>query len=91
MDFHNLANVYRCMGDMDATLSAISRAEEQSEHLLLVHPAFHLTSIAHLELQLGRIDEALRTYQQAITLSRRAHHAEGLAQSLRTLGFSVAP
>jgi len=83
---HNLANVYRCMGDMDATLSAIRQAAEQSAHLMLVHPAFHLTTIAHLELQAGRIDQALRKYEEAIELSRRAHHAEGLAQSLRTLG-----
>ena len=59
---------------------------ELAQHLLPVQRSFHLTSIAHIELQQGRIDAAIATYQQAIELSRRARHAEGLAQSLRTLG-----
>jgi tetratricopeptide (TPR) repeat protein/class 3 adenylate cyclase len=83
---HNLANVHRGMGNMDATLASLRLADENSVHLLPVHRSFHLTSIAHIELQQGRIDAAIRTYRQAIELSRRARHAEGLAQSLRTLG-----
>jgi tetratricopeptide (TPR) repeat protein/class 3 adenylate cyclase len=84
---HNLANVHRGMGNMDATLATLRRADENSAHLgPVVHRSFHLTSIAHMELQQGHIDAAIQTYQQAIELSRRAHHAEGLAQSLRTLG-----
>ncbi len=83
---HNLANIHRGMGNLDATLASLRLADQNSEHLLPVHRSFHLTSIAHMELQLGHIDVAIRTYQQAIELSRRAHHAEGLAQALRTLG-----
>ena len=83
---HNLANIHRAMGNVDATLESLRRADENSVHLLPVHRSFHLTSIAHIELQQGRIDTAIQTYQQAIELSRRAHHADGLAQSLRTLG-----
>ncbi len=82
---HNLANIHRGMGNLDATLDSLRLADQNSEHLLPVHRSFHLTSIAHMELQLGHIDVAIRTYQQAIELSRRAHHAEGLAQGLRTL------
>jgi tetratricopeptide (TPR) repeat protein len=37
-------------------------------------------------LQQGDVDAALQTYQQAVDLSRRARHAEGLAQALRLLG-----
>ena len=77
---HNLANIHRGMGNLDATLDSLRLADQNSEHLLPVHRSFHLTSIAHMELQLGHIDVAIRTYQQAIELSRRAHHAEGLAQ-----------
>ncbi|HEY7057986.1 MAG TPA: tetratricopeptide repeat protein, partial [Vicinamibacterales bacterium] len=86
---HSLANIHRGMGNLEATLASLRLADQQSAHLLPVHRSFHLTSIAHMELQLGRIDTALQTYQQAIELSRRAHHAEGLAQSLRTLGEVV--
>ncbi|HEY2904794.1 MAG TPA: tetratricopeptide repeat protein [Vicinamibacterales bacterium] len=83
---HNLANVHRGMGNLDATLESLLRADENSAHLLPVHRSFHLTSIAHIELQQGRIEAAIQTYRKAIELSRPAHHAEGLAQSLRTLG-----
>ena len=57
-----------------------------ARYLLPIQRSFHLTSIAHIDLQQGRIDQALETYREAIELSRRARHAEGLAQSLRTLG-----
>ena len=83
---HNLANIQRGMGDLEATLITLRYADDQSAHLLPIHRSFHLTSIAHIELQRGSIDAAIRTYQEAIELSRRAHHAEGLAQSLRLLG-----
>jgi tetratricopeptide (TPR) repeat protein/class 3 adenylate cyclase len=83
---HNLANIHRGIGNLDAALEHLRRADENSAHLLPIQRSFHLTSIAHIELQTGSIDAAIHTYQQAIELSRRARHAEGLAQSLRTLG-----
>jgi tetratricopeptide (TPR) repeat protein len=83
---HNLANVHRGMGNLEATLALLRRADQNSAHLLPIQRSFHLTSIAHIELQNGNIDAAIHTYQQAIELGRRARHAEGLAQSLRTLG-----
>ena len=83
---HTVANIHRCMGNLDSSLASLRRADEVSEQLLPIQRSFHLTSIAHIELQLGSVDAAVRTYQKAIELSRRARHAEGLAQSLRTLG-----
>ena len=83
---HNLANVHRCMGDLDATLSCLRRADEITGQLLPIQRSFHLTSIAHIELQQGSIEAAIHTYKDAIELSRRARHAQGLAHSLRTLG-----
>ena len=83
---HNLANVHRFMGDLDATLSCLRRADEVSGQLLPIQRSFHLTSIAHIELQQGSIEAAIQTYKDAIELSRRARHAQGLAHSLRTLG-----
>ena len=55
-------------------------------HLLPIQRSFHLTSIAHIQLQQGRIDTAVETYRAAVDLSRRARHADGLVQSLRMLG-----
>jgi tetratricopeptide (TPR) repeat protein/class 3 adenylate cyclase/tRNA A-37 threonylcarbamoyl transferase component Bud32 len=84
---HSLASVHRMMGDLDLALTYLRQADETSRtHLLPIQRSFHLTSIAHIDLEQGRIDDALRTYREAIALSRRARHAEGLAQSLRTLG-----
>ena len=84
---HGLANVHRALNDPDEALVCLRRADDLCRtHLLPIQRSFHLTSIAHIDLQQGRIDQALRTYREAIALSRRARHAEGLAQSLRPLG-----
>jgi tetratricopeptide (TPR) repeat protein/class 3 adenylate cyclase len=84
---HNVANAHRLMGDPETALVWLRRADEVARtHLLPIQRSFHLTSIAHIDLQQGRVERALATYREAIALSRRARHAEGLAQSLRTLG-----
>jgi tetratricopeptide (TPR) repeat protein/class 3 adenylate cyclase/tRNA A-37 threonylcarbamoyl transferase component Bud32 len=84
---HNLANVHRACGDLDAALDCLLRSDEAMRiHMLPVHRSFHLTTIAHIRLQQGNVEAALQTYQQAVDLSRRARHAEGLAQALRLLG-----
>jgi tetratricopeptide (TPR) repeat protein len=43
-------------------------------------------AIAHVLLQQGQIVESLKTYEEAVALSRRARHADGLVQALRALG-----
>ncbi|MFL6279237.1 MAG: ATP-binding protein [Vicinamibacterales bacterium] len=87
---HNLANLYRAMGDFDRALECLVQSNEICRtHLLPIQRSFHLTSIAHIHLQLGRIDQALATYRTAVDLSRRARHAEGLVQSLRMLGNAL--
>ena len=61
---HNLANVYRGMGDLDRALDCLRRADEIARvHLLPIQRSFHLTSIAHIQLQQGHIDTALETYR----------------------------
>ena len=87
---HNLANVYRAMGDLDRALECLVESDEIARvHLLPIQRSFHLTSIAHIQLQQGHIDAALETYRAAVDLSRRARHADGLVQSLRMLGNAL--
>ena len=87
---HKLANVYRAMGDLDRALDCLSAERRVARvHLLPIQRSFHLTSIAHIQLQQGRIDAALETYRAAVDLSRRARHADGLVQSLRMLGNAL--
>ncbi|HEX2443934.1 MAG TPA: tetratricopeptide repeat protein [Vicinamibacterales bacterium] len=87
---HNLANVYRSMDDLDRALECLVQCDEVARtHLLPIQRSFHLTSIAHIHLQQGRIDAALETYHAAVDLSRRARHAEGLVQSLRMIGNAL--
>jgi predicted ATPase/class 3 adenylate cyclase len=84
---HNLGNVHRASGNLEAALACLLRADEAMRvNMLAVHRSFHLTTIAHIRLQQGDVEAALQTYQQAVDLSRRARHAEGLAQALRLLG-----
>ena len=84
---HILANVHRSLGDLDHALVCLHRCDEIAlANLLPIPQSFHLTSIAHIYLQQGRIDDALRTYRRAVELSQRARHADGHAQSLRALG-----
>lgn len=84
---HKLANVHCAMGDLESALGCLRHADEINRtHLLPIQRSFHLTSIAHIQLQQGDIPSSLRTYEQAVSLSRRARHAEGLANSLRPLG-----
>jgi tetratricopeptide (TPR) repeat protein/class 3 adenylate cyclase len=84
---HNLANVHRARGDLEAALACLLRADEAMRaNMLPVYRSFHLTTIAHIRLLQGDVAAALQTYQQAVDLSRRARHAEGLAQALRLLG-----
>jgi serine/threonine protein kinase/tetratricopeptide (TPR) repeat protein len=87
---HTLANVYRAMDDLDRALECLMQCDDVARiHLLPIARSFHLTSIAHIQMQQGRIDIALETYRAAVAQSRRARHADGLVQSLRMLGNAL--
>jgi tetratricopeptide (TPR) repeat protein len=74
-------------GDVPRALEYLQRADDSARaHMLPIQRSFHLTAIAHMHLQEGRVADSLRLYQGAVELSRRARHADGLAQSLRMLG-----
>ena len=49
---HNLANVFRAAGDLDRALECLVESDEIAcVHLLPIQRSFHLTSIAHIQLQ----------------------------------------
>ncbi|MBA3231198.1 MAG: tetratricopeptide repeat protein [Acidobacteria bacterium] len=84
---HNLANVFRASGDLNQALAHLERADDAGRaNMMPIQRSFHLTTIAHITLQQGRIEDAVGIYERAVELSRRARHAEGLAQGLRLLG-----
>jgi predicted ATPase/class 3 adenylate cyclase len=84
---HKEASVHRSLGNLDRALGTLRWADEITKtHLLPIQRSFHLTSIAHLELEQGHVDAAVAAYGEAIDFSRRARHAEGLVHALRTLG-----
>jgi tetratricopeptide (TPR) repeat protein len=87
---HLLATLHRAVGDLDRALDYLVRNDDIARiHLLPIQRSFHLTSIAHIQLQQGSIEAALQTYRSAVDLSRRARHAEGLVQALRMLGNAL--
>jgi tetratricopeptide (TPR) repeat protein/class 3 adenylate cyclase/tRNA A-37 threonylcarbamoyl transferase component Bud32 len=82
-----IAAAHRDLGNDDTALEHMLKVRDvAAERRLPVLASFSLPGIAHLQLQRGDVEGALQTYRQAVDLSRRARHAEGLAQSLRVLG-----
>ena len=84
---HNLANVHRELGEYDDALALLERTKEHTDGKRMpIQLSYHYTSIAHLHLQAGRVEESLAHYRAAVALTRRANFAPGLSQSLRMLG-----
>lgn len=84
---HRLASVHRSLGNAGKALDTLRGSDQITKsHLLPIQRSFHLTSIAHLELEQGHVEAAISAYEEAIDFSRRARHAEGLVHALRPLG-----
>src|SRR5690606_24746960 len=84
---HKEASVHRSLGNLERALTTLRMADDITRsNLLPIQRSFHLTSIAHLELERGHVDAAIGAYEEAIDFSRRARHADGLVHALRTLG-----
>ncbi|HEX5387761.1 MAG TPA: tetratricopeptide repeat protein [Gemmatimonadales bacterium] len=83
----NLANIHRELGDPALALKYLERAAALAvAKRLPIQLSYHYTAVAHLTLQNGAIDDAVRYYQDAVELTRKARYAPGLSQSLRFLG-----
>ncbi|UCD25025.1 MAG: tetratricopeptide repeat protein, partial [Gemmatimonadota bacterium] len=83
---HLLSTIYRLIGDLESALVHLRKSASVSEgSRLWVQHGFNLSSIAHVQWQQGKTEEAIQTYETAIRMLRRTRHAEGLSHSLRTL------
>ncbi|MEJ7812216.1 MAG: tetratricopeptide repeat protein [Gemmatimonadaceae bacterium] len=85
-----IGTVYLDLGDHDMALAYFRRAAAQAvgQHLP-INASFSLTTIAHLQLQQGHVEEALATYRQAVEMNRKARYADGSAHACRSLGEAL--
>ncbi len=82
-----ISTAYRDLGDDTRALQYLERVRSTAlERRLPVIMSFCLPAIAHIQLHAGDVEQALATYRQGVDLSRRARHADGLAQVVRALG-----
>ncbi|MDH3732473.1 MAG: tetratricopeptide repeat protein [Gemmatimonadota bacterium] len=87
---HTIGVIHSQLGDNEKGLDYLERAraslENRSTVFNVVQMHFHLTAIARLYVDEGRMDEALSLYEEAIDLCRQARHLEGLTTTLRVRG-----
>ena len=79
-----MATVYRDLGDYDRALEHYRRTESLLNNT--VYASFSLPGIAFVQLQQGKVEEALGSYREAVELNRKARYADGLAHACRSLG-----
>ena len=79
-----VGTVHRDLGHHDEALEYYRRT---AGYMTLPHYAsFTLPAVAHIQLQQGRIEEALATSREAVELNRKARYADGSTMANRTLG-----
>lgn len=85
---HRIATVHGALGDRARALEYLeeARAAVRTGASSVVQLHWHLTGIARIYLEDGRIEESLELYREAVELTREARHLGGLANSLRLLG-----
>ena len=83
---HILSLTERALGNLDEALAYINESiDVVDQHHTVIAGTFHQMTKASLLWQLGRTDEALDTWQLAVSQLRSCRHAEGLSQALKTL------
>ncbi|WP_373060478.1 serine/threonine-protein kinase PknK [Gemmatimonas sp.] len=79
-----MGTIHRELGNLDTALEFFRRTEAYLS--VTVYASFSQTSIALIQLQQGRVEEALATYQDLLRLNRKAGFVEGIALGCRSLG-----
>jgi tetratricopeptide (TPR) repeat protein/class 3 adenylate cyclase len=79
-----MATVYRDLGDYDQALHYYQRTATMLNDT--VYASFSLPGIAFVQLQQGKVEEALASYREAVDLNRKARYADGSAHACRSLG-----
>ncbi|MFV1987010.1 MAG: tetratricopeptide repeat protein [Gemmatimonadota bacterium] len=87
---HTIGVTHSKLGDLSKARDYLERAKTAAETgsavFNVVQMHFHVMALARLDIEEGRMDEALTSYQEAIDLCRRTRHIEGLTTSLRVRG-----
>lgn len=79
-----MGTIHRELGNLDTALEFFRRTEAYLT--VTVYASFSLTSIVHIQLQQGRVEEALESYRDVLRLNRLASFVEGIALGCRSLG-----
>ena len=79
-----MATVYRDLGDYERALDYYQRTAGILNNT--VYASFSLPGIAFVQLQQGKVEEALSSYREAVELNRKARYADGSAHACRSLG-----
>ncbi|MBK8010504.1 MAG: tetratricopeptide repeat protein [Deltaproteobacteria bacterium] len=84
---HMLGAVHRSLGDLEKAAAYFQQGVVLGgESMLPIQRSYHLTSLAHVYLLQGRVDESLRLYEDSVKMCRKTRHATGLSQSLQVFG-----
>ena len=79
-----IGSVHRDLGHLEQALEYYRRT---APYMSLPHYAsFTLPAVAHIQLQQGRIEEALATSREAVEMTRKARYADGSSAANRILG-----
>lgn len=79
-----MGTIHRELGNLDTALEFFRRTEAYLT--ITVYASFTQTSVAHIQLQQGRVEEALDTYREALLMNRAASNVEGIALGCGSLG-----
>lgn len=82
-----MATIYRDLGDYDRALETYRLTESSLNNT--TYASFSLPGMAYLQLQQGKVEEALASYRLAVELNRKARYADGLAHACRSLGEAL--
>ena len=87
---HMLGNVHRELGNAEEAKNYIQAAMAVStRYRLVIMQSFHLTSLANMCWQEGKLEECLDLQKRAVDINRKSFYAEGLATSLRMVGETL--
>ncbi|MGH9857486.1 MAG: tetratricopeptide repeat protein, partial [Acidobacteriota bacterium] len=87
---HLSGNVHRDLGNSEEAMHYMQAAMAVStRYKLVIMQSFHLTSLANMCWQQGKMKECLDMQKKAVEINRKSRYADGLANSLRMVGETL--